>query len=345
MKIKLLLVLNNINWLSIYEKVKFIKSFFSPKFDFEIEIKYTKFQNIPYETVKSSSMIDEVEVLRDVPAIRGDWYNQNITSLALDKQIVLFYAGDQSIQGHPPAIQQNNNEGPVEITIFKFGEHDRAYQKGVKDLGDAFSVWACHEISHALKKMFKVSDDTHEHFYNGNPRDVLNNLNIGQLDFISIIIAGIKRALTFMGILINDKIDDGSIPVKLVSDSTEEGWKPADVLYDWDTPEKARHSVRVICDEEGLTTKDKNDLCATVGAESGWKPRQKSLKPNFDGTYDHGIIQLNEKYWIGEGKLYPNIEAVYNDPEGCIRWMCKQWKLGNKNWWYAYKNLSYKKFL
>lgn len=114
--------------------------------------------------------------------------------------------------------------------------------------------------------------------------------------------------------------------------------------YKWDSPEEARHSVRVICDEEKLTIKDKNDLCATVGAESGWKPRQKSLKPNFDGTHDHGIIQLNEKYWIGKNKLYPNIEAVYNDPEGCIRWMCQQWKAGNKNWWYAYKNGSYKKY-
>lgn len=115
--------------------------------------------------------------------------------------------------------------------------------------------------------------------------------------------------------------------------------------YDWSTQEKARHSTRVICDEEGLPVKDKNDLCATVGGESGWNPKQKSLKPNFDGTHDYGIIQLNEKYWIGEGKLYPNIEAIYNDPEGCIRWMCKQWKAGNKNWWYAFKNGSYKKYL
>src|SRR5689334_6112605 len=39
----------------------------------------------------------------------------------------------------------------------------------------------------------------------------------------------------------------------------------------WDTPEHARHSVRVLCDEEGLSVKDKNDLCATIGAESGWQ--------------------------------------------------------------------------
>lgn len=114
--------------------------------------------------------------------------------------------------------------------------------------------------------------------------------------------------------------------------------------YDWSTQEKARHSVRVICDEERLSVQDKNDLCATVGGESAWLPRATG-KPNKDGTRDYGIAQLNSKYWIGEGKLYPNIEAVYNDPEGCIRWMCKQWKAGNKNWWYAFKKKSYLKYM
>lgn len=114
--------------------------------------------------------------------------------------------------------------------------------------------------------------------------------------------------------------------------------------YDWSTQEKARHSVRVICDEEGLSVKDKNDLCGTVGGESGWNPRAIG-KPNKNGSRDYGIVQLNDHFWIGEGKLYPNIEAVYNDPEGCIRWMCKQWKAGNKNWWYAYKNGSYRNYL
>lgn len=114
--------------------------------------------------------------------------------------------------------------------------------------------------------------------------------------------------------------------------------------YEWDTQEKARHSVRVICDEEGLTVGQKNELCGTVGGESNWKPRATG-KPNKNGSRDYGIVQLNDHFWIGEGKLYPNIEAVYNDPEGCIRWMCKQWKAGKKNWWYAYKNGSYKQYL
>lgn len=128
-------------------------------------------------------------------------------------------------------------------------------------------------------------------------------------------------------------------PQQVYNEAKEELMKK----YDWSTQEKARYSVRVICDEEGLSVKDKNDLCATVGGESNWKPRAIG-KPNKNGSIDYGIVQLNDEYWIGEGKLYPNIEAVYNDPEGCIRWMCKQWAK-NKNWWYAYKNRSYVNYL
>lgn len=118
--------------------------------------------------------------------------------------------------------------------------------------------------------------------------------------------------------------------------------KPPGLL--WDTPQNARHSVRVICDEEGLTWEQKNTLCATVGAESGWRPGAIG-KPNVDGTRDYGIAQINSYWWIGEGKQFPSTEYVLENPAACIRWMCKQWKLGHRNWWVAYKNGSYKRYL
>ncbi len=118
----------------------------------------------------------------------------------------------------------------------------------------------------------------------------------------------------------------------------------ATTTYLWDTPLDARHSVRLICDEEGLTVEQKNTLCATVGGESGWKPGAIG-KPNTDGTRDYGICQINTRYWIGPGKLFPTTDYVLTHPEQCIRWMCKQWKMGYRNWWIAYKNNSYKAYL
>lgn len=128
--------------------------------------------------------------------------------------------------------------------------------------------------------------------------------------------------------------------------------------YEWDTVEKARHSVRVICDEEGLTVKQKNELCATVGAESGWqsyylsgpkKGQPVKLENKKNGVVwstDWGIIQLNDHYWIGTGKEFPSVQYVLDNPEACIRFMCRKWKAGQGALWVAFKQKTpaYKKY-
>ncbi len=117
-----------------------------------------------------------------------------------------------------------------------------------------------------------------------------------------------------------------------------------EVKYHWDTPVLARHSIRVLCDEMGMSVDDKNIFCATMGAESGWKSI-RSLKPNFDGTYDWGICQINTKYWIGEGKTFPSTDYVLSHPEACVRWAIKQWMAGHRNYWYGYSSGHFAKFL
>lgn len=147
-------------------------------------------------------------------------------------------------------------------------------------------------------------------------------------------------------------------PVVPVPAPIEETVLPAPEPLRWDTVEAARHSVRVICDEEGLTVQQKNELCATVGAESGWQsyylsgskkgqPVKLENKNDVGNVWstDWGIIQLNDWYHIGPGKSFPSVEYVLSNPEACIRWMCTQWKAGHANWWIAHKNGSYKKFL
>jgi hypothetical protein len=114
-------------------------------------------------------------------------------------------------------------------------------------------------------------------------------------------------------------------------------------LY-WNTPALARNSVRQLCDEEGLNQEQKDTLCATIGAESGWKPLAIG-KPNTDGSRDYGIVQINDKYWIGPSKKFPSTDYVLNNPEVCVRWMCQLWKQRKRNYWSAWNNGSYKKFL
>lgn len=127
---------------------------------------------------------------------------------------------------------------------------------------------------------------------------------------------------------------------------------------EWDTVEKSRHNVRAICDQEGLTLTQKNELCATVGAESGWQSYYLSgpqkgkpvIKENRSPngkvwSTDYGIAQINTHYHIGPGKSFPSSKYVLDNPEACIRWMCKQWKAGNAKWWVAYLNGSFRRFL
>lgn len=121
--------------------------------------------------------------------------------------------------------------------------------------------------------------------------------------------------------------------------------KPEDIelkpKYIWSNKTDACRAVRVICDEMGMAVWEKNEIASTIHAESNFNPRAYHLNKN--GSFDAGIVQANSEYWIGPGKLFPSIEYVYENPEECVRWMCKEWRK-HKNWWIAYKNLSYKNY-
>ena len=49
-----------------------------------------------------------------------------------------------------------------------------------------------------------------------------------------------------------------------------------DVLLPWDTHGNIRHNVRALCDLEGLTFAQKNELCATVACESNFDLNAKN---------------------------------------------------------------------
>lgn len=118
--------------------------------------------------------------------------------------------------------------------------------------------------------------------------------------------------------------------------------------YEWDTPEKARHSVRVICDEEGLTVAEKNLICAVIMAESAFKNTARCDNRNAAGVItssDYGICQINTRYHIGKGLSFPSVQYVLENPDKVVRWMIKMYRMGHLNWWVAYVNGSYKKFL
>lgn len=126
--------------------------------------------------------------------------------------------------------------------------------------------------------------------------------------------------------------------------------------FQWDTAKHAYHSVRVICDEMGLSVEQKNVLCACIYQEStflnyrapGVPTTNKNRRP--DGTLsstDWGICQINDtKGWhIGPGLSFPSVQDVLDNPEKAVRYMVRMYKAGKLGLWSSFKFGHYKKWL
>jgi hypothetical protein len=111
--------------------------------------------------------------------------------------------------------------------------------------------------------------------------------------------------------------------------------------YLWDTKSHVRHSIRVICDEEGLTLAQKNLICAVIQGESGFDI--SIVHPNNDPrhTTDYGLCQFND-YWYRDS-ITP--DQALHDPEKAVRLMIKQYRGGRLKDWVAYSSGAYRKYL
>lgn len=126
---------------------------------------------------------------------------------------------------------------------------------------------------------------------------------------------------------------------------TEANNEQKEVLL-WATPKQAWHSVRVLCDETGLTYDQKNEVCYTIYRESEFHIGAIG-KPNKNGTRDYGICQFNDgknakgvPFWIGKGATFKDINEVLTNPEKCVRVMIQTYKAGNIGWWYGHRGYS-----
>lgn len=119
-----------------------------------------------------------------------------------------------------------------------------------------------------------------------------------------------------------------------------------DTLEPWSDPISNRHNVRVICDQEGLSVQQKNDLSMTLHCESNYNPAcvHKNVVNGKVTSTDYGICQINDYYHIGPGKDFPSVQFVLDNPEACVRWMCSQWKVGNGKLWVCYSKGLYKSY-
>ncbi len=106
--------------------------------------------------------------------------------------------------------------------------------------------------------------------------------------------------------------------------------------YDWSTPEAARHSCRLIADEEGLSVGQKNVMSQVIHCESGYKTKvihENKNQHNVVTSTDYGIAQWND-YFHGK-EISP--EEALNNPEMAVRLMCHYVKAGRISQWSCYQ--------
>lgn len=175
-----------------------------------------------------------------------------------------------------------------------------------------------------------------------------------ELDILSKIVDALSKLVPLLSLWVKytiKEINNPPIPTPEVIDEMVEQDKTEDFQKQWGTVSAARHSVRVICDEEGLSFPNKNIISAVIEAESRFNIKAKNSS-NKNGTTDWGICQFNDgknrqgvPYWIGPGADFVSSEEVLSNPDKCVRVMIREFKKGNLKWWSAYNNGSYKKYL
>lgn len=117
--------------------------------------------------------------------------------------------------------------------------------------------------------------------------------------------------------------------------------------YLWDTTANARHSVRVICDEMGLTLAEKNVITACIQQESNFNNKAigRNMKNGKLLSTDWGIVQINDYWHVGTGKKWASVQQILDNPDKAVKWMIQMYKQGNLKMWVSYSSGAYKKYL
>ncbi len=125
---------------------------------------------------------------------------------------------------------------------------------------------------------------------------------------------------------------------------------PTSTELKWDTRGNCSHSVRVLCDEAGLTVHEKNLIWACIRQESDFLTdpvpnENRDSKTGQVWSRDFGIVQINDYYHIGEGKDFPSVQYVLDNPQVCVQWMIDMYKQGRLTMWASYTSGAYQQWL
>jgi len=164
----------------------------------------------------------------------------------------------------------------------------------------------------------------------------------GELNAIEKLLAWIVSFIPFLKKQVDEKIEEKKTAdmVEKTEEKVNTENKPKVEKNKWDTPAKACHSFRVICDEVGLSVNEKNMLAKVLNCESGFNVKAVHKNNDARKTIDYGIAQFND-YW------YKNLitpDEALNDPEKAVRLFISEYRSGRLKNWVCYKSKKYLNF-
>jgi hypothetical protein len=309
---KLLVIANQLGWPSLQAKVDAIRAFYAPVCNLDITIQRVSLNPVYalYPDLAPLNVID-----------RG-YYDLNIASPnALAADIILFITEAPQTVITPNGYMSMNNVGPWEATVFARGENDHTYMKGT-DMGDTFTLFACHELSHAFYRLVGKPDLTHTYFpapdtpYVGPPSAVLKDFDFSsRISTLNWLLDQLKAMATALSLLKKQNVATvccvaPSQPSQEAPSATQApqprqstpsapivapASNPDALQSPWSDPVIAHHNVRALCDIMGLTGTElingthwlkKDIVTACVYQESQFKigAVHQNYKFNPDGT-------------------------------------------------------------
>lgn len=152
----------------------------------------------------------------------------------------------------------------------------------------------------------------------------------------------------FIEWFIGASISSTEIPPEVVMQPIQTPPSVDTLAPDWSTQQNAYHNVRVLCDLANLNVTEKNLICACVYQESRFKNSALNNNKNAQGqivSTDYGICQVNDYYHIGQGKDFPSVQYVLDNPDKVVQWMISMYQHGLLKQWVSYSSGAYQQWL